>query len=259
MRPPKKILVYVPNCLCICREFGNGNDLSEGLKQCWIYLVDLRRYGSTKASIPRDFWGNAQQAHIAMPPPFVPAGSAAAAPASDRSTRHAAEKGTASPLASNGPTKSFAASGSACSDSSAQILSVFASAACAIHTAVQGLRDDPMTVSKGLAALLNFADEGMWKRIASAPGFSPFRDCAGVLSSFRNMDMERADFGQGRPQVIGARLMPLTHKGAIMTSGPGGDGILCFTGFDSITFERLHRENILQMILPEVQLISPST
>ncbi len=73
------------------------------------------------------------------------------------------------------------------------------------------------------------------------------------------MDMEHADFGQGRPHVCGAQLMPLQHRGVVMMTGPGGDGVVCFTGFPSSMLEKLDRANILQQILPEARLISPAT
>ena len=61
------VLIFL--CWLWSREFAEGNDLSTGLKKCFIFLYDLRRLVGSDIQIPQDYWGNAFSVEVVMPPP----------------------------------------------------------------------------------------------------------------------------------------------------------------------------------------------
>ena len=151
-----------------CREAAEGNDLSQGLRRCMCYAVDLRRASAAAAEavhkVPLDFWGNAVAAQVVMPPP---------APTTNGSHSQAEH-----------------------------VRSVLTAAVCAVHTATQSLRADPKFVSNGLAMHASMEDSRFWRNLLEAPGLVPFRDCAAMSSSWRGGTLDRADFGQGKPRIV---------------------------------------------------------
>ena len=164
------VMSMTDNVSVMHREAAAGNDLTSGLKKCFGYLVDLRRLGSSEGNpIPRDHWGNCVTLQFAMPPAVTEAASA-------------------SP--------------------SSLVQATFAAAACAIHQATQALKDDPAAVSKALAFHLSLVTPSFFKDGLAAPGFNPLRDCAAILSSWRNMSIDRVDFGQGLPVVVAGMYPP---------------------------------------------------
>ncbi|KAK9838702.1 hypothetical protein WJX74_001670 [Apatococcus lobatus] len=210
--------------LWIAREAAEGNDLSHGLKRCMTYAVDLRRASAVTADaahkVPTDFWGNAVYAQIVMPPP---------APTT---------------IGSNG------------SHSQAELVrSVLAAAVCAVHAGTQGLRADPNFISKSLGSHSDMEDSNYWKDLLVAPGLVPFRDCAGMSSSWRGGTIDKVDFGQGKPWLVAGKIVPLSQVSNIMSNGPGGDGALYTAAFRNGGHQRLIDSRILELIDPKIVLM----
>ncbi|KAK9839049.1 hypothetical protein WJX74_008467 [Apatococcus lobatus] len=203
----------------LAREVAEGNDLSSGLKRPFGYAVDLRRLGGAAGSpIHKDFWGNSVSATAVMQP-TIPATS------SPPSTEH--------------------------------IKNVLAAAACAIHIATQTIKADPNFIPSVLALNQAATDINFWKEIMDTPDhpFSAFRDAAALTSSWRSGTMDRTDFGQGTPWLLIGKVAPITQLSAIVTIGPGADGVMCTAGFKNDCFERLQSSNFFKTIAPEVVVV----
>ena len=143
------------------------------------------------------------------------------------------------------------------SDQLGPLQATLALAACAIRKDVQAIRADPEFVEKALAAYPSMMGADFWKTVENAPGFHPFRDCAGLLSSWRGTNLELADFGGGRPWAVAGTTLPWVHKLMFMTTGPGGDGALAITGFTDPEWQQLQSSRILAQLVPEARFLQP--
>ena len=156
---------------CCCREAAAGNDLSSGLKQSLMYMVDMRRceVDGTRP-IPAEYVGNAVGANLVMPIASTPTSST---PRPDR------------------------------------LMSLLAAAACAIHSATKMMRADPAFIRNSTSLVESCLTDEFWDAAMKEPGFSPFRDCAVYMSSWRGGTMDKTDFGHGTPWVILGKHPPL--------------------------------------------------
>ncbi|KAK9844242.1 hypothetical protein WJX84_010450 [Apatococcus fuscideae] len=206
-------------------EVAAGNNLGTALRMPFNYIVDQRRLSSladmdAAPAIPQDHFGNAVQIQVTMPPPFPEL-------APSNGDQHSAEDSRLT---------------------AAHVQNVFAAAACAIHKATQALRSDPTAAATAQAGLLGRMELGWWKGLRDMPGFNPMRDCATLLSGWRKTSTEKADFGQGKPWVVAGKTVPLKHKMAFLTDGPGGDAVRVQVSEFSILSYTKSTWSILQQI-----------
>ncbi|KAK9834629.1 hypothetical protein WJX74_006118 [Apatococcus lobatus] len=207
----------VAGTIWLVREAAEGNDLSSGLKKCFLYAVDMRRCEvDGKRPIPAEYLGNAVGANVVMPPVSTPTSST---PQLD------------------------------------DLTSLLAAAACAVNSGTKTLRADPAFIRNSMALTESAMSEEFWDSVLSDPGFSPFRDCAAFLSSWRGGTMDKTDFGHGTPWVIVGKLVPIGQASTAMTIGPGGDGVLCTFGLKNDQAQCLEASKVLQMIAPEAILL----
>ncbi|KAK9844243.1 hypothetical protein WJX84_010450 [Apatococcus fuscideae] len=211
--------------LWLLREVAAGNNLGTALRMPFNYIVDQRRLSSladmdAAPAIPQDHFGNAVQIQVTMPPPFPEL-------APSNGDQHSAEDSRLT---------------------AAHVQNVFAAAACAIHKATQALRSDPTAAATAQAGLLGRMELGWWKGLRDMPGFNPMRDCATLLSGWRKTSTEKADFGQGKPWVVAGKTVPLKHKMAFLTDGPGGDAVRVQVSEFSILSYTKSTWSILQQI-----------
>ena len=164
-------------CMC-CREVADGNDLSGGLRRCFLYNVDMRRYNAAGGlQIPLDNWGNATGVNFVPAPPAPPISSP------DRPTH---------------------------------LRMLLAHASCAIHASVQAMRADGSFNAMGMLLSREMGTVQVLKKALEGPGFMPFRDCAVIITSWRGGSLDRIDFGQGTPYLMaGVNLRPcISHAWA---------------------------------------------
>lgn len=152
-----------------CREAAAGNDLSSGLKQCFAFLADLRRFSKAQPSVPATHWGNAFGIQFVMPLSLAP------------------------PHETPAPGR-------------VDFQEILALAACAINTTLKDAREDPAAVANVLNFFGSTMHKGFFKEELDAPGFSPTRDMICGVSSWRNQSVEKVDFGQGRPWAVAGKL-----------------------------------------------------
>lgn len=149
---------------CCCREAATGNDLSSGLKQSLAYMVDMRRCKVDGIQpIPAEYVGNAVGVNLVMPIVTTP---------------------TSSTLQLD------------------HLMSLLAAAACAIHSATKTMRADSAFIRNSTSLVESCLTDEFWYAAMIESGFSPFRDCAAFMSSWRGGTMDKMDFGHGTPWVI---------------------------------------------------------
>ena len=197
-------------CLC-CREAADGNDPSSGLKRPILFVADLRRHTAGALRTPERHWGNLVTTQVVQPP---------------------------------------AASEPPPSDMTGCLHETLAAAACAVRSGVRSFYSDPEGLQKAWTGVLQMEDVVYWRNARTTPGFSPSRDSACCMSSWRGTSGESADFGQGLPAISVGRLFPLTVKFCLLTRGPGGDGVICTCAFPGNGFQRLQGSRILEQVAP---------
>ena len=155
-----------------CREAGEGNDLSTGLKRPLSYAVDLRRLPSLEGyEIPEGFWGNAVTANFVQ--------------ACELPANHS----TSQP---------------------GHLLEVLASAACAIRIGTNTVQGDPGFRKTGMSLVRDMAEQQYWKELSEQSGPHPFKDAAALYTGWRSGSVDRADFGHGTPWVVGGVHSPIS-------------------------------------------------
>ena len=216
--------------------------------------ADLRRlrHAAPAYAIPADHFGNSVTLQVIKPPQLI---SQAAINTS---------RMTVSPLghrSSQQQPEFLEVDGTKLSDSSpvdcqhSRLQNAFAAAACAIHQGTQSLQADPLAGARSLAGMLDRMSVDYWQAAQATSAYNPFRDGASNMSSWRKSSIERPDFGQGPAHVVAAKTLPLKHKMAFLTSGPGNDGALCFTGFRASDFQHICSSQVLQQLAPGAHFI----
>ena len=166
------------------REVADGNDLTGGIRRCFLYTVDMRRCNAAGGlQIPLDNWGNALGMNLAPAPP---------APA------------TSSP------------------DRISHLRLLLAYAACAIHASIQAMHTDASFNANGMLRVKEMGTVQSFKKQLDGPGFMPFRDCAALITSWRGGSLDRTDFGQGTPYLMaGGSLQPfMSHVSCCSWDSP---------------------------------------
>lgn len=224
------------------------------------YVVDLRRLQAADPAyrVPANHFGNSVTVQIIQPPQLP---SLESSTSTDASCTSSTSQGPPQQHKSTVEPRSADASSTSKSHPELQqgrLQDALIAAACAIHKGTQALQSDPLVGAKGLAGMLGRVGLDYWQGVQASPGFNPLRDGASLMSSWRKSSIERPDFGQGPPFVIAAKTLPLKHKMAFLTSGPGGDGMLCFTGFRASEFRKIQSSNVLQHLAAGATFIKPA-
>lgn len=82
------------------------------------------------------------------------------------------------------------------------LMSLLAAAACGVNSATKTMRADSSFISNSTSLVEAGLTDDFWDGALNEPGFSPFRDCAIFMSSWRGGTMDKTDFGHGTPWVI---------------------------------------------------------
>ncbi|KAK9844238.1 hypothetical protein WJX84_005198 [Apatococcus fuscideae] len=149
------------------REAADGNDPSSGLKRPILFVADLRRHTAGALRTPERHWGNLVTTQVVQPP---------------------------------------AASEPPPSDMTGCLHETLAAAACAVRSGVRSFYSDPEGLQKAWTGVLQMEDVVYWRNARTTPGFSPSRDSACCMSSWRGTSGESADFGQGLPAISVGRM-----------------------------------------------------
>lgn len=250
--------------IVMCREFADGNDCSSALRMPFNYVADLRRLPAAVPAyvIPADYFGNSVTMQVIKPPRLIPQAAHNTNTTNwtclsgKRQQSECPQQQSHTPNASS-MKESAAVPRPVQAEQQSRLQNALAAAACAIHQGTQAIRGDPLAGARGLAGMLGRVSMDYWQVMQASPEFNPMRDGASIMSSWRKSSIEQPDFGQGPAYVVAAKTLPLKHKMAFLTSGPGGDGVLCFTGFKAADFQHICRSQVLQQLAPGADFIKP--
>lgn len=215
-----------------CREASEGNTLAGGLQKCLTSAVELR---SNYELIDNCFFGNAILPRVMQPPAISPMSPAIL------SSAESAVQATAQTDSERAKTKLSL---------DVQYAELVAGAACASRQCLDALRADPAGRNGNLHQIVASAQPGAVKAVVASTDFHPFRDCALAVSSWRNLGLERVDFGHGKAKMILGDVAPAVHRFALVLEGPGGDGVFCMVRFPGDGFEKLRKSGVLAEIAP---------
>ena len=217
-----------------CREVANGHSLETGLQKPLLFTVDLRKNGPAVDCVPNQFLGNCVCGCVCMPPNAntalqeSDASSDVASPAQDRSHQLKTMPGEC-------------------------YTSILLAAALAVRKSLEALRADPNCLQVQAATFARSAGMSP-KQLLASPDLTPARDAL-WMSSWTNMPTDKVDFGGGKPEFLLGGLMPASLRAVNVTTGPGGDGLMCILRLPRDGLAKVQQSQLLNHIAPEARLI----
>ena len=250
---------------------ADGNSLDNGLQKCLMTVVDLRRNCKTSTFLHDRYLGNCIGANVIMPPlaqfntsSKASAGHPVQQPDASTFQPCLADSALTTPRESSRRQQAHVYSQTYSNahmhkSSHAAVQQKFDAAltvaACAVRKGTDGFRADPAFLSKQLAGAVADATIESWQAALATKGFSPQRDCALFISSWRKLSVGQADFGAGRPQLVLGCERPLQHRFATIIDGLDGDDVLCMLHFTQGGYDRLRASALLHHIAPEASFV----